>query len=126
MLLTMQLVALVGAIFVFGGYVLGRGKIPQDWWPRSTKMAMTLIGKPLAAGATFLVLFDMLRIFVLWRSGNLDRGFAGEETINQAVGFWTFLVLFGRCNNLWFFLLPFLWRRADTLGKVLLSACLLF
>jgi hypothetical protein len=122
--LIMQLVFLLGAPFLFVGYRLGRGSIRNNWCPPDTERIFDTEAKPLMTVAYFFLVFDIIRITIGWRSGSLDRGYAGEALLDQQMGVWTFAGIFGRWNNLWFFFLPLLWRKGSLLLRALVAASL--
>ncbi len=120
--LIMQLVFVFGTPFLFMGYRLGRGQILAHWCPARTEGIFDSVAKPVMALAVFFLLFDLARITIGWRTGGLDRGYAGEAVIGRDIGIWTFTAIFSRWNNLWFFFLPILWRK----GGLALRSFLVF
>lgn len=122
--MTLQVVFIVTALIVALGYRLGRGKFPQQWCPPDTESIYAQIKTPLLLSAWALCAFDLVRVIIGWRTGSLDRGFAGEVTLEQSLGLWTIAGIFGRFNNLWFFLLPFMWRNSGGLARIAISAIL--
>jgi hypothetical protein len=112
--LTMQLVFLLGTPILFMGYRLSRSNIPCHW---SSTRASTIIdaeAKPLLLVASFLLLFDAIRIAIGWRTGSLDRGFAGDVVLEEGIRLWKVPGILLHWHNLWFFFLPFLWRRSGS------------
>lgn len=124
--LTMQLVFLLGTPFLLIGYRIGRGYIKGNWSPKSTENIFERERRPLIAVSWFFALFDILRITVGWVTGNLDRGYAGEISQVQGIGAWTIFSIFGRWNSLWFFFLPFLWRKGSLVVRLILVSALVY
>jgi len=124
--LTMQLVGLLGLPFGMIGYVWARGRVATDWCPPRADSIYREVSKPLLKLAMFFAIFDLIRIVIGWRSGSLDRGYAGEALVGQSIGIWTFTGIFNRWGNLWFFFLPILWRFNGALGRAILAGVLFF
>ena len=125
-LLVMQVTFLVSMPLLFIGYRVARGKVELDWSPQNTAYIFDAHASSLLTFAWFLFAFDLTRIAIGWRTGNLDRGFAGDEALDNGLSMWTLISIFARWGNLWFFLLPLMWRYTAHIGRLIIICGLCF
>jgi hypothetical protein len=122
--LIVQLVFIATTIIFLVGYRLCRGNIVRGWCPFVVEPLYHKIGSQLKIAGWGLCALDIIRLLVGWATGGLDRGYAGEVVLQQQLGLWTFAGIFGRFNNLWFFLLPVMWRESGRTGRLIIYLAL--
>jgi hypothetical protein len=105
-----QLMQIASCALIALGYRISRGFISVDWYSKSLRGGLENYRRQLRLLVWILCLIDLVRIVVGWRTGSLDRGWAGEALIDQRLGAWTFVGVFSRVNNMWFIFLPYFWR----------------
>lgn len=121
-----QVLYVVTALTFLLGYRFGRGSLRGQVFPPNVEPALRSSGIGVTGVGYLLLFFDVIRLFIEWRTGAMDRGYRGEVVLNANIGIWTYLDVMGRWVQIWSFFLPFLWRRGSLLERVLLTGVVLF